>query len=285
MWLKRKLAGSAAGDRGQPRPRVVPLWRCRTAIIGWLVVALAVLAGAGVWSWREGIPQQWAADAGDAVVRATVEAGFEVREIYVVGRDRTGRRDLFAAMGVRRGMPILGVDLEDARQRVVALPWVREARIERVLPDTLVLRIVERQPLAVWQHQGRFALIGHDGAVILRDNLGHYRDLPVVVGEDAARHASALLAMLNSQPMLMSLVEAAVRIGGRRWNVRLTDGIDVQLPEDDMARAWARLADYQRRHDVLRRDIRALDLRQPDRLIVRRARPLPAPPPRPGRST
>jgi cell division protein FtsQ len=65
------------------------------------------------------------------------------------------------------------------------------------------------------------------------------------------------------------LVKAAVRVGGRRWNLRLKSGADVQLPEDDTAAAWNRLAEYERSHQVLKREIRILDLRLPDRLIVR----------------
>jgi cell division protein FtsQ len=90
-----------------------------------------------------------------------------------------------------------------------------------------------------------------------------------VVGEDAAPHAHAIIAMLASEPELMKRVTALVRVGGRRWNVRMDGTVDVQLPEDDPAAAWKRLAHYERTQSVLGRDVRTLDLRLPDRLIVR----------------
>ena len=81
-----------------------------------------------------------------------------------------------------------------------------------------------------------------------------------------------MIGTLASQPSLIHRVEAAVRVGDRRWNVRLAGGVDVRLPEIDAAGAWARLAEFQRTHRLLERDLRTVDLRLPDRLIVRPAR-------------
>jgi cell division protein FtsQ len=146
--------------------------------------------------------------------------------------------------------------------------------VRRVLPDTIVVEIVERRPLALWQHDKKFALIDEEGQVILRgDDVGQFRHLMVVVGEDAPSNATALVRMLATEPDLMQRVKAAVRVGGRRWNVHLAQGIDVKLPEQDAEGAWRRLADYQRRYGVLEKQIRMVDLRLSDRLTV-----LPAPP-------
>ena len=156
--------------------------------------------------------------------------------------------------------------------RVQALPWVRHASVRRVLPDTVVVEIVERRPLALWQHEKKFALIDEEGAVILRDDVGAFNHLMVVVGEDAASNASALVQMLATEPDLMQRVKAAVRVGGRRWNVHFAQGLDVKLPEDDPEAAWRRLGEYQRRYGVLDKEIRILDLRLSDRLMI-----MPAP--------
>ena len=77
---------------------------------------------------------------------------------------------------------------------------------------------------------------------------------------------------MAAAPELMPRVKAAVWVGDRRWNLRLTGGIDVRLPEEDPTAAWMRLAEYEKAHQVLQRDVQVLDLRVPDRLIVRKAR-------------
>jgi cell division protein FtsQ len=118
---------------------------------------------------------------------------------------------------------------------------------------------------------GKLAVIDERGDVIVRENVEPFGHLLVVVGEDAPRHAGDLVRMLESQPDLVDQVEVAVRVGGRRWNLRLAGNISVRLPEEDAGAAWARLAEYQNRHGVLTENIMMLDLRLPDRLTVRKA--------------
>jgi len=274
---------SAAKERGKDKETVrgparkrVPLWRRKRIAVGvGGVLALSVLAGRGWLAWERGWIGQTVAEAEAALLAGTARLGFTVEEIYVVGRRRTPRDHLLDAVGLKRGAPIFALDIHAARDKVMALPWVRAAAVERLLPGTVVLRVDERRPVALWQRQGRFALIDDEGAVIQRQELDRFSDLVVVIGEDAPAHAAALIDVLATQPDLRPLVRAATRVGGRRWNLRLASGIDVRLPEEDATAAWARLADYQRTHSVLERDVQVLDLRFPDRLIVRKA-PRPA---------
>lgn len=265
-----KLGGLFFGKKrgGHPRARVVPVWRTRAALTVLALILVLAFCGSGWFAWQAGVPQRAAASLAYSLVEASARLGFVVRDIFVVGRSTTPKATLLRALAVDRGMPILGVDLEAARLRVQALPWVRHASVRRVLPDTVVVEIVERRPLALWQHEKKFALIDEEGAVILRDDVGAFNHLMVVVGEDAASNASALVQMLATEPDLMQRVKAAVRVGGRRWNVRFAQGLDVKLPEGDAEAAWRRLGEYQRRYGVLDKEIRILDLRLSDRLMI-----------------
>jgi len=277
MSTAKDRAKDKAKERGPARKRV-PLWRRRRiAIGGGAVLALAVCAGAAWLAWERDWIGRSIASAEATMLTGTAQLGFTVEEIYVVGRRRTSREHLLDAVGLERGAPIFGLDIHAARTRLMTLPWVRAAAVERLLPDTVVLRVDERRPVALWQRQGRFALIDDGGKVIRRQELERFSDLVVVIGEDAPAHAAALIDVLATQPELRPLVRAATRVGGRRWNLRLASGIDVRLPEEDATAAWARLADYQRTHSVLERDVQVLDLRFPGRLIVRKA-PRPATP-------
>ncbi len=265
----RNTKNPAPAKRGQPRRRVVPLWRSRWAAAAALAVMLGSGAAGGWWLWQSG----WVARSAEQfkwnLIALSGELGFKVEEILVVGRNQTTQDALLKAVRLARGAPILAYDLDAAKRRVESLPWVYSASVERMLPATVLLRVVERTPLALWQNKGRFALIDRDGVVILDSGIERFSDLLVVVGEGAPAHAGDLLEILETQPRLMNQVKAAVWVGGRRWNVRLDNGIDVRLPEKNPASAWARLAEYDRTHRVLERDVKILDLRLPDRLIVR----------------
>lgn len=268
----RKNTRPKGGMRGQPRRRVVPLWRRRSTFVSALAVVLVGTSAAGWWAWREGYAARTADQLRWTLISASAAVGFTVDEVLVVGRRQTRREDLLSAVRLVRGAPLFAFDPAAAKERIEALPWVRSASVERLLPDTVFLRIEERRPLAIWQHKGRFSLIDRRGELITDKGLKRFSDLFVVVGADAPEKTPELLSVLSSQPQLQVLVKAAVRVGGRRWNVRLEGGIDVRLPEDNMQAAWARLAEYEKTYQVLARDVGVLDLRLPGRMIVRKSK-------------
>lgn len=262
-------------------------WRARLA---WWIFIPALLVGIAYGTAqldRFPLGQSVLHRALSRLLDATASLGLRVADIRVVGRATTDRETILDALGARPGTPILAVDPVRAKQKLESLPWVRSALIERRLPDTLYVRLVEREPLALWQHGGKIDLIDRTGAVIPVGRLDRFGKLPLVVGEDAASHAAALLAMLASEPDLAARVTVAVRVGGRRWNLRLDNAIEVLLPADDPTAAWADLARLERSSAILQRNVQAIDMRLPDRLVVRVAPepPKDTPPAKKGRPT
>lgn len=235
-------------------------------------LAVATLAAGGAWVWRSGLGERMVAAVADAWWQTTRGLGLTVDDVQVVGRKETPPRDILAALDVKRGTPILSLDPAAARHRLLHLGWIKEAHVERRLPDTVFVRLVERQPIALWQNDGDFALIDATGEVIGGHGMDRYRHLPLLVGADAPPHAAALLAMLAAEPDLMAQVKTAVRVGRRRWNILLANGIDIRLPEVDPALAWRRIAEMNREQRLLARDIAAIDFRARDRMIVRMRR-------------
>lgn len=260
----KNLPVRATRARRKPAPR----WLKRAALWGGIGTAVLAFAGGGVWMVRQGTLPGVADAVGDGALAATGLMGLKVREILVEGRTRVPPQTVMAALGVHRGTPILGVGVATVRQRLESIPWIESAVVERRLPDTIFVRLVERQPLALWQQNGKFSVIDAKG-VVIQDEVGPFAGLPIVVGDDAPPNAEALLLLLATEPDLQKRVTAAVRVGGRRWNLKLDNGIDVRLPEEDAASAWSKLAALERENKLLSRDVTAVDLRLPDRLIVR----------------
>jgi cell division protein FtsQ len=269
-------AGRRAPSPPRPRlrrRRIAPAMR-RAAAWAVLVVLAAGLYGAIMLS-RLPIGQAILAGVADRALAASAALGLVVGDIQVEGRETTDAATIMAALAARRGTPILAVSPSRAKEQLESLPWVRSAAIERRLPGTIFVRLVERHPLAVWQHAGRQELIDREGAVIPVKDLSRFARLPSVVGDDAASHAAALLDMLAHEPDLAARVTAAVRVDERRWNLRIDNAIDVLLPEEGPDAAWARLAALERANSVLKHDIQTVDMRLPDRLVLRAAAPPP----------
>jgi cell division protein FtsQ len=205
----------------------------------------------------------------DRLLDGTARLGLVVTDIKVEGRETTDRDTILTALGAAPGTPILAMSPKRAKEQLESLPWIRSAVVERRLPDTLYVGLVERKPLALWQHGGKIELIDHEGTVIPVNRLDRFAKLPMVVGEHAPSHAAKLLEMLATEPDLASRVSAAIRVSDRRWNLRIDNAIDVLLPADTAANAWAQLARLERSNAILRRDVLTVDVRLPDRLVLR----------------
>jgi cell division protein FtsQ len=249
----------------QPQARVPkPL---RSALLTVLVLALA--AGAGVAAVRFGNAGIMGRQ-GDALLRQVLhDAGLSVRSITVAGRVQTEPRELLSALNISRNDSILHIDLNAVHGRLAALPWVQEVQVSRNLPNAVHVELIERHPVAIWQRNGKMMLVDQSGMEITEKDVAEYPDLPLIVGKGAPKAASELIALLASEPQLQQRVAAAVRVGERRWNLRLKDGIDVRLPERDAQKAWRKLARYEESNGLLGRDVEFVDLRLANRVVVR----------------
>lgn len=273
----RLLMTRATGDLPPLRLRLPRVPSRALALAASALIAVGI-AGTGTWLWRDGAVARAEAEIAHRFFGMGAEQGLALAKVEVEGRYYQNKDAILGALGVKRGMAVLDIDLAAAKTRLEQLPWVRAAAIERRLPDTLYIRLTERQPFAFWQSNGQLALIDRDGTVITRDALFRYGPLLVLVGDDAPAKAADLRALLQTEPALAQRVESATRYGDRRWNLRLANGIEIALPETDAEDAWHRLAALERSEQVLERQIAAIDLRLPDRVVLRPAPDAKKPP-------
>ncbi len=252
-----------------------PIWRqlAPHIAIGVGAVGLAALMTAALVKYAPAPPKfaPMLADAHEAFVDFTAAAGLRLEALTVEGRKMTRPEDVLAALEVSRGSPILTIDVAEARAALEALPWVKAAQVERQLPNTVHVMIQERTPYALWQQASQYTLVDRDGQPIVTVPEADPA-LKLIVGPDAPKYAKELFDTLNTVPDMAARVRAAVRVGGRRWNIYLDHyehGIAIRLPEKDVAAAWERLASLEHDYKILARDLDFIDLRQNDRLIVR----------------
>lgn len=276
-------AAPTAGPRLQDRPGRLKLLlvRRRPLLRPLAMLALLAMIGIGIAGAVQSLGRNPGQVAGLDHIAARM--GMTVETITIEGRQKTPERAIRAALGIREGDAILAVPLAEARARIEAINWVQSATVERRLPGRIVVRITERSPFAVWQNEGRFVLIDRKGDVVSDSNVAAFAgQLPVVVGPGAPAAAEAIIEALAAHPVLVPRVVAFVRVGERRWNLRMTNGADVMLPEGREVQGLARLAELHASHALLDRPLAVVDLRLPDKLVVRPAPPpgtAPAPPP------
>jgi cell division protein FtsQ len=277
--MARKSAEPATRSRSAPqpkRPSATRLWfKKRRA---WLRgIGMASLAAVTLGVTALGVialdPMARVRDTTSWLAELGRGPGLSVQEIRIEGREFAPREALLAAIGITPGEAILDFEPSAAKQRLEQIAWVESAHVERRLPGTILIRITERRAFAVWQREGRFSVIDREGRVMATERLEAFGPLPLVVGIGAERVAAPMIDLLRSAPEIADRVQAIIRVSERRWNLRLQNGADIMLPEGHEEAAITRLAELQARDKLLDRPLAAVDMRLPDRLVVRMQTP------------
>jgi cell division protein FtsQ len=207
--------------------------------------------------------------AATAFENRLAQPGFRVETVHVAGASAMATADIMRATGLYRGEPILGLDLMAMRQRIEQVGWVKDVRVVRLLPNTLVLSVTERRPLAVWQHDGHTLVVDEQGQVIPEADPRRFSALPLVVGDGAAGAAPLILPVLSQRPKLLAQTDALVRVDDRRWDLRMRDGSLIQLPASGEEQALMQLDQLDRKSGILELGFARIDLRNPDVVAVR----------------
>jgi cell division protein FtsQ len=206
---------------------------------------------------------------GHGVALKLARLGFRIEAVHVEGASPQAQADILRASALKPGAPILDEDLGALRQRVAGVGWVKSVRIVRLLPDTLVISISERSPMAVWQFHGRARVIDDGGHLIGEADPGRFPDLPLVVGGGANQEAREVLSLLRSRPRVMERLEALVRVDDRRWDIRMKDGGLIQLPAQGVESALIQLDQLDQKARILELGFARIDLRDPEMVAVR----------------
>ncbi|WP_443748323.1 cell division protein FtsQ/DivIB [Asticcacaulis solisilvae] len=176
--------------------------------------------------------------------------------------------DITKALDVHRGDPLALMDLNAVQKSVENVGWVKQATVRRQFPDLLVVTIVQRPRLAVWQYQGKDTVIDDQGQVIPEAHAVNFLNLPLVVGEGANESAADILELMNARPALMQKTYALVRVNTRRWDIHLKNGAIIKLPALNQDQAMSRLDMLMGQHRVLDQGFAEIDLLDPNALQV-----------------
>ena len=238
-------------------PRAVVLSICA----GFGVLALVLATGARAERIGQSVTH--------GMDQITTGMGLKLRRVHITGASAEATPAIQRALNVEAGQPITSLDLDALQASIQAVGWVKEARVVRLLPDTLIVEVTEHDRLAVWQTGGRVFVIDGEGRAIPGADAGRYPGLPLVVGVGADKAAGDILPLLAQRPRLMSRIDALVRVDERRWDLRLKDGGIIQLPAVKQEAALIQLDALDQRERLLELGFSRIDLRTEGQVAVR----------------
>ncbi|WP_416356118.1 cell division protein FtsQ/DivIB [Aureimonas phyllosphaerae] len=205
-----------------------------------------------------------------AVIDAVAEPlGLSIDTVDVTGYSETSEIDVLQTLWMAGAQTLPALDVTAAREAIEAMPWIESATIEKEYPNRVKIALVEKKPFALWQRDKDLWIVDHDGREIVPYATTRFTDLPFVVGPGAAREAADILDKMALVPELDQRIKAYVRVGDRRWDLRLDNGVVIRLPELDPIEAAATVMRVDRNEGLLARDIVSVDMRLADRMVVK----------------
>ena len=277
-WLVAKRASVKLSKRPPAKPRlqrephphrlIALLERYLPNRVGIAATVLILLGSTGFGIVKGGHVEELTSALSDTRNALANSAGFRITAVAINGRKQLTQDEVLAIGGVNGRSSLLFLDADAVRDRLKANPWIADATVLKLYPGQLQIDIVERTAFALWQQDGRLSVIADDGAVLEPYVSRRFISLPLVVGKGAETRARDFLALLARYPQVHALTKAAIFVGERRWNLRLKDGLDIRLPENDVGNALATLSKLDKEDRLFSRDIVAVDMRLPDRLTV-----------------
>lgn len=283
--IKRKPQSARKAAAAQGTARKVRTAKAKTgsavdSAIAWLpfsedqlhrVLLVAILGAAAAMAWTiaslAGVPTM----AGYQMASVAADAGFAVRRVDVRGVKNLNELKVYERVLAERNQAMPLVDIEALRNELIQISWVKDARVSRQLPDTLVVDIVEREPHAVLRKADRLVLIDSTGHELEPVTARQAKGKLIVEGRGAGKQMVALSDLLEAAPALKPQVREAEWIGNRRWNVTFRTGQVLALPEGD-EQAAAALVSFARldgTNRLLGGQVAAFDMRAPDRIYLR----------------
>ncbi|WP_375615074.1 MULTISPECIES: cell division protein FtsQ/DivIB [unclassified Bartonella] len=196
------------------------------------------------------------------------DIGFVVVDVDIRGNNRLAKQDILKILKLDVASSIFTFDVERARSLLEKQPWVQSANVQKIYPNRMRISIVEREPYAIWQHDGLVDIVDYTGRVIVPFKGKNVWNLPLVVGQGAQNAAKVFIQALLVYPEIYNRVRAFVRVGDRRWDLVLDNGMRVMLPESGALERLSSLVSSGTMQDLLSRDILSVDLRLADRITV-----------------
>src|SRR5258706_2412661 len=252
----------------QPHRLIALLERYLPRRAGVAATVLMLLGSTGLGVVKGGHLEQLISALSDTRNVIANSAGFRITAVAINGRKQLTQDEVLAIGGVNGRSSLLFLDAAVVRDELKANPWISEATVLKFYPGQLQIDIVERTAFALWQQGGRLSVISDDGAVLEPYVSRRFLSLPLVVGKGAESRARDFLALLARYPQVRGATKAVIFVGERRWNLRLKDGLDIRLPENDVGNALAALSKLDKEERLFSSDIVAIDMRLPDRLTV-----------------
>ena len=195
---------------------------------------------------------------------------FMLDALSIEGASDSLNAEIREVLGLHFPISSFDLDLAELRERVLSLPPVEIAEAHIKGGGILHIKVDEKIPALLLKKEIGFNILSENGEYIRSvSSRQHFSDLPVITGEGAENAASQATAIFKTIYRNLDQVRGLVFVGQRRWNIIMTSGQVVMLPENDPEQAIQKILILDKAEQILSRQIAVFDFRLPSRITLR----------------
>ena len=197
-----------------------------------------------------------------------IKNGFRIKNIEIIGTQNLSDNYLKNIINKHNEVNIFNINLPTIYKKIIENSWVKEGYVERILPDTIKIKILEKKPIAIWQNKNGNKLVSSNGEIISNANINTFKSsFPIIKGHKAKENISILLKVLNTNKKLATNIWSLSFINQRRWDLHFNQGLTVRLPSKDVFVAWKKIVKLQQSYNILNLRLTEIDLRNPEQIL------------------
>ena len=197
-----------------------------------------------------------------------INNGFKIENILITGTRNLSNNYIKDIIEIYKDGSIFNIDLSSIYNKIIQNSWVKEVSVERVLPNIIKIKILENQPIAIWQNKKNNKLITANGDIIFDGNVNDFKnDFPIIKGNKSKENISSILEILETNQNLYKNIWSLTFINERRWDLHFNQGLVVRLPSKNIKKAWKKIIKLQKNYDVLNLKLTEIDLRNPKQIL------------------
>ena len=197
-----------------------------------------------------------------------INNGFKIKNILIIGTHNLSEDYVINIINTQNHINILNVNLHTIYNKIIQNSWVEETYVERILPDTIKIKVLEKKPIAIWQNHKGNKLITINGDVISHANVNKFKNsFPIIKGEKSKENISTILKILETNKNFAKNIWSLTFINQRRWDLHFNQGLIVRLPSQDVIKAWQKIIKLQTNYNILNLRLTEIDLRNPEQIL------------------
>ena len=197
-----------------------------------------------------------------------IKNGFKIENVLITGTRNLSNNYIKDTIKMYNYGSIFNIDISSIYNKIKQNTWVKKVSIEIVLPNIIKIKILENQPIAIWQNKKNNKLITANGDIIFDGNVNDFKnDFPIIKGNKSKENISSILKILETNQNFYQNIWSLTFINERRWDLHFNQGLVVRLPSKNIKKAWEKIIKLQKNYNVLNLRLTEIDLRNPKQIL------------------